>query len=126
MAIIRKTKSVEALLTLFNKAENAMSVVELVKQLEDEMNKTTVYRILDRLEESGHLHSFIGKDGLTWYAKCKDCDEAHHHDAHPHFQCLNCGKVECLSVDVSIPKIPNREVVVSHVLIQGKCESCVK
>lgn len=71
MAIIRKTKSVKRLFELFEKADSAISVVELVKQLKTEMNKTTVYRILERLDNEHVLHSFIDKDGLKWYAKCK-------------------------------------------------------
>ena len=59
-----------------------------------EMNKTTVYRILDRLEQDGTIHCFNGKDGLKWYAKCNGCSENHHYDLHPHFQCNNCDKVE--------------------------------
>ena len=35
------------------------------------MNKTTVYRILDRFEKEGILHWFIDNDGLKRYAKNK-------------------------------------------------------
>jgi Fur family ferric uptake transcriptional regulator len=48
-----------------------------------------------------------------------------HHDVHPHFQCSDCGKVDCLSTDVLIPTIPNRTVDVSQILLQGTCEECL-
>ena len=73
MAIVRKTKSVHTLLEVMKQAGEALSVVDLVNRLDQEMNKTTVYRILDRLEDEGLLHSFQGKDGLKWYAQCQGC-----------------------------------------------------
>jgi Fur family ferric uptake transcriptional regulator len=124
MGIIRKTKSVKALLDEFENNSGAISAIELVKRLSSNYNKTTVYRVLDKLEDDGVLHSFLGKKGIKWYAKCKDCSVTGHFDVHPHFQCVNCGKVDCLPLDIKIPKIPNRMVIASQVLIQGKCEMC--
>jgi len=124
MGIIRNTPSVAMLLDEFEKNNFAISVVELVKRLESSLNKTTVYRVLDRLEDDGIVHSFLDKNGLKWYAKCDGCSSSGHLDTHPHFQCIECGKVDCLTIKVSIPVIPNREVKVSQVLIQGKCETC--
>ncbi|WP_353778383.1 transcriptional repressor [Winogradskyella sp. 3972H.M.0a.05] len=124
MGISRKTKSVKIILDIFENSPSALSVVQLVENLSEHMNKTTVYRILDRLEQDGIVHSFLGNNGLKWYAKCSDCTSHHHSDIHPHFQCNDCGKVECLTIEVSIPKIPNREIEVSQILIQGKCENC--
>ena len=79
MGIIRKTKLVEALLELFKQGNNALSVVELVERFKGKANKTTIYRILDRLEDEGLVHSFKGRNGLTWYAKCfSDCSTTYH------------------------------------------------
>lgn len=124
MGIVRKTKSIEILLNEFRQHSEAISTVTLIKRLDSKMNKTTIYRILDRLEDEGILHSFLGVDGIKWYAKCKNCSKSEHIDVHPHFQCVDCGKVECLSIQVAIPEIPNRKVVTSQILIQGKCEIC--
>lgn len=124
MGVIRKTQAVETLLNEFQKSSGAISAVELINRLSIKLNKTTIYRILERLEDDGVLHSFLGANGIKWYAKCNGCTKAAHTDAHPHFQCVHCGKVDCLSVDVQIPKIPNREVTISQILIQGKCEDC--
>ena len=124
MGIIRRTKSIEVLLDEFQKCSGAISTVELIKRLGLKLNKTTIYRVLDKLEDDGFLHSFLGRNGIKWYAKCHNCTKSKHVDIHPHFQCLNCGKVDCLTVDVKIPKIPNREITASHILIQGKCEEC--
>lgn len=124
MGIIRKTQSIELLLNKFQNNSGAISAIELINLLKLKLNKTTVYRVLDKLEDDGVLHSFLDKNGLKWYAKCEGCSKSEHKDVHPHFQCIDCGKVDCLSVDVHIPTIPNREVTVSQILIQGKCENC--
>ncbi|CAL2101252.1 Zinc uptake regulation protein ZUR [Tenacibaculum sp. 190130A14a] len=124
MGIIRKTQSVETLLNEFQKTSDAISAVELIDRLTSKMNKTTIYRALERLEDDGILHSFLGTNGIKWYAKCKSCSKKEHTDKHPHFQCISCGKVDCLPFHVNIPEIPNREVYFSQILIQGKCETC--
>ena len=125
MGIIRKTKSVETILQLFEQSSNAISVVDLVEQFKGKANKSTIYRILERLESEGLVHSFRGQDGLTWYAKCHDCSTDHHIDLHPHFQCNNCGKVECLSVSVQVPVVPNKSIDKAQILLLGQCEHCI-
>ena len=124
MGILRKTKSVKIVLNEFTVNSSATSVIALIERLKSEMNKTTVYRILEKLEDDGILHSFLAKDGLKWYAKCRGCSSTTHHDVHPHFQCLECGKVDCLKMNFIIPEIANRKVEVSQILLQGKCEEC--
>jgi Fur family ferric uptake transcriptional regulator len=49
MGIIRKTKAVTEVLQIFEEKNEAKSVVYLIELLNEKMNKTTVYRILDRL-----------------------------------------------------------------------------
>jgi len=125
MAIRRQTASVKLLWQQFEDNHDALSVVDLVKLMENSMNKTTVYRILDRLEQEGRLHCFTGRDGLKWYAKCHDCSSEHHMDVHPHFQCNECGKVECLTVDVKIPAVQNHQIEKAQILLLGQCETCI-
>lgn len=124
MGVIRKTQSIEILLAEYSKSGEAISAIALVKRLNSKLNKTTVYRVLDKLEDDGILHSFLDKTGIKWYAKCTGCTDSKHIDAHPHFQCLSCGRVDCVEIDIQIPKIPNRKVEISQILIQGRCEAC--
>lgn len=125
MGVVRKTKSISQLLNSFEEKNGAMTVVELVEKHQPTMNKTTVYRALDRLESEGLLHSFTGTDGLRWYAKCAaSCSSDHHTDAHPHFQCTSCGKTECLSITIAIPPIANRTVKNAEIFLSGTCNEC--
>lgn len=126
MGVVRKTQSVNLVLEAFKVENKAISVIDLVDRFNNKVNKTTVYRVLDRLEDDGVLHSFLGTNGIKWYAPCKGCNEHKHTDVHPHFQCTDCGKIDCLDVDVKIPSLPNREVSGAQVLIQGRCEACIK
>jgi len=125
MGVIRKTKSVETILGIFEKNKEAISAVKLVDLLKTQMNKTTIYRILERLESDSVVHSFMDKDGIKWYATGSGCNHSKHSEIHPHFQCESCGQIDCLPIDMEIPSIPNREINFSQVLLIGKCEKCL-
>ncbi|WP_299365938.1 Fur family transcriptional regulator [Winogradskyella sp.] len=125
MSIKRKTKSVNIILSIFENAHEALSVVDLVEKLKGQMNKTTVYRILNRLENEGTIHSFAGTNGLKWYAKCHQCTTHNHNDIHPHFECNDCGKVECLEINIPIPKVDNRNIETANIMLKGQCADCV-
>lgn len=121
----RKTKAVKTILNHFEQSHLAISVVDLVEGLQDEMNKTTVYRILERLEADGTLHSFLGKDGRKWYAKGHKCQNGNKLGTHPHFQCMICGKVECLSFEFSIPPLPHYKIENAELFLVGRCKDCL-
>ena len=124
MGIKRKTQSVKVLLSEFEHNSSAIPVTELIKRFYLQINKTTIYRILDKLEDDRVLHSFLDKNGIKCYAKSNYCTCDNHLDDHPHFQCIKCGRVDCLLIDLPIPKIKNREITISKTLIQGKCDLC--
>ena len=124
MGVIRKTASIEILLNEFKEKGQAIAATDLIKRLNEKLNKTTVYRVLDRLEDDGVLHSFIGADGIKWYAKCNGCTTNSHNDIHPHFECVKCGAVDCLNISIEVPNIDNRKVLKSHMMLQGVCEKC--
>ena len=125
MSISRKTKTVKLLLDLFYEKNNALSVVELVSKFEGQMNKTTVYRILNRLEEAGYLHSFIDKEGLKRYAKGDQRIRLDKKLAlHPHFLCEICGISTCLPIEINKPSIPNIKINSSDQLFLGHCNDC--
>ena len=112
-------------LAAFNKNSEAMSVVDLSHRFKDKMDKVTVYRILDRLESSGILHSFMGKDGIKRYAKSKEKDiPLTNLQIHPHFLCTECGNSSCLPIKVSIPTFADYLIESAEQLLIGKCKDC--
>ena len=117
MNVSRKTKTVRLILDLFNEKDHALPVVNLVSTFSSDMNKTTVYRILNRLENTGILHSFVDKDGLKRYAKGDQ-------RLHPHFLCEDCGISTCLPLEVQTVSIPGYSIKSSEQLYLGQCNNC--
>ncbi len=79
-----------------SKNERGFTAAELSDFLKKnglDVNKTTVYRNLDRLTESGSLvkHKSHVSDGYVYQQADEDCAE------HIHFQCSRCGSVIHLS-----------------------------
>ena len=125
MNISRKTKTVKLVLDLFESTNNAISVVDLVSVFNGKMNKTTVYRILNRLEKSGILHSFTDRDGLKRYAKGNQKPGSiKDGNLHFHFLCNDCGISSCLPLEIPIPTLPNTRIDSSDHLLTGQCENC--
>ena len=125
MGVSRKTKTVKLLLDLFDRKDCAIPIVELVSILSEKMNKSTVYRILNRLEESGLLHSFLGNDGLKRYAKGDQRPATSKSTImHPHFHCEDCGISSCLPLEISTSSIPNYTIKSSEQLYLGQCNNC--
>ena len=104
MSITRKTKSPQLLLHEFRSGTKAISTIELIKRLDSKLNKTTIYRVLKNLENEGIFHSFRGQDRVKWYAMCRNCTKLKYEDRHPHFECIDCGKIDCLNLEVKLPK----------------------
>jgi len=104
---------------------NILSGVELIKRFQADMNKTTVYRILDRLEKQDVLHSFTDTNGLRWYAKSKVANAHVEIDHHSHFQCQDCGMSKCLPIEINIPSVPNHRVDSASLILVGQCEDCL-
>lgn len=125
MSLSRNTKTVKLLLKMFDKKNQAIPVIDLVSIFKKEMNKTTVYRILHRLEDSGILHSFVDKNGLKRYAKGDQrTSSSHNQITHPHFLCEDCGISTCLPLKISTPSIPNFIIKSSEQLYLGQCKDC--
>jgi Fur family ferric uptake transcriptional regulator len=88
---------------LVNK-KTATSQPDLENVIAD-VDRVTLYRILNAFEEKGIIHKVFDLNGTANYAICSsDCDEHHHHDEHLHFNCTNCKNVYCLD-EMDMPPI---------------------
>lgn len=77
-----------------SKTEQSFTAAELSSFLEENgvgVNKTTVYRNLDKLTEKGQLvkHKSMISDGFIYQA----AEDENHCEDHIHFQCCKCGSV---------------------------------
>ncbi|WEK20627.1 MAG: transcriptional repressor [Candidatus Pedobacter colombiensis] len=104
----------------------AISQPDLEKKLGKEIDRVTLYRILNTYQEKGILHRVMDMNGTANYAICtSSCSEDHHHDEHVHFNCTNCNKIYCLEVEVPRIKMPKgfTAKTVSSTAY-GICEKC--
>jgi len=115
---------------------NVMKVLENTAQayahadletLFSDMDRVTLYRVLNDFEEAGLVHKIIDMDGVTRFALCKhSCPDTHHADEHVHFNCQSCHKMFCLenvsSPVFSIPK--GFKALGQNILVYGLCKTC--
>ncbi|RAP26174.1 hypothetical protein DID74_02345 [Candidatus Marinamargulisbacteria bacterium SCGC AG-333-B06] len=93
MAIQRKTIVSDAVLDILDLASQPISIKGLLKLLLERdlrPNKTTLYRIMDKLMSGNQIHSFAIK-GISYYERLA---QSHHH--HHHFYCQICDQAFCL------------------------------
>ena len=104
----------------------AISQPELEKKLGKEIDRVTLYRILNTYEDKGILHRIMDMNGTANYAICSSsCSEHHHHDEHVHFNCRSCFKIYCLEVKIPKLKMPNGFSAESmHTTAYGICDKC--
>ena len=125
MGVVRKTKHLEQVLHVFRQSSDALSASMLLDALANEINKSTVYRMLDKLEDDDVIHSFLSMDQIRFYALCKGCSSGRHVDGHAHFQCTLCKRVSCFSEEVVLPTPERARITSAQVLLTGQCESCM-
>jgi Fur family transcriptional regulator, ferric uptake regulator len=91
------------------------------------INRVTVYRILDLLVKNSLVQELSGRGGSLVYGMA----ESENHPAHPHFQCRNCGALQCLqplNMQAAIRDIDRSivgEVKGVEIKVSGICRSCL-
>ena len=125
MGVLRKTKNLEQVLQAFRQSSDALSAGMLLDAVANEINKSTVYRMLQKLEDDGVIHSFLTLDQIRFYALCKGCSSGRHVDSHAHFQCTSCKRVSCVSEEIVLPTPKRARITSAQVLLTGQCESCL-
>jgi len=121
----RNTVTQEAVLSVLTNTRKAMSQDAIVKQMDVDADRATVYRILNRFCEDEIVHKIVADDGKQYFAVCVKCDEKTIPDNHFHFRCVKCETIECLPapVEFSLPK--NYKVQQMNCVLIGVCKDCV-
>jgi len=92
------------------------------------INRVTVYRILDLLVEKGLIDRISGGRRSFVYGLAPN----ENHPAHPHFYCKSCGNLECLNPQsLNVDMQPMRRTfpgVIENVevRIDGVCKNCLR
>jgi len=120
----RNTPSKEAVLNLLVSTGKAMSRDAIEHQIDVDIDRATIYRVLNRFCEDGLAHKIVAEDGKQYFAVCMKCDEKKVADNHFHFRCTSCQTIECLpeAVQFSVPDGYNVESV--NCVLSGVCPQC--
>lgn len=97
---------------------SALELLEKMQQTEPQLNRTTVYRALDKLLEEGKVCRHIfGNDTLVYELRTD-----HHHD---HLVCERCGKVESIECQTkNRSSISGFTISHHHTSFFGICAAC--
>jgi Fe2+ or Zn2+ uptake regulation protein len=127
-----KTKAREVIMAyLKGHPEQRLTAREIYEEAcsgEVEVNRTTVYRNLDRLCETGELMRFKEPNRDAWYYQYSA--EHEHCDRHMHAQCSVCGKIFHLdkpfadAFGTGLLKEYGLEIDPAETIILGKCSKC--
>ncbi|MBQ1471335.1 MAG: transcriptional repressor [Eubacterium sp.] len=94
------------------------------------LNKTTIYRYLDKLEDSGDVVKYAGDEGRK--ALFQLVDRKRRCDQHLHLKCVECGAL--LHLDGPTMSTLAEQVYTEHgfmiqcrnSVIYGLCQECLK
>jgi Fur family transcriptional regulator, ferric uptake regulator len=123
---LRATPSRIAVLELMRTSDAPLSHAEAADKLAlKAWDRATIYRNLTDLADAGLLRRTDHGDHV-W--RFEAVGAAHDKEKHPHFFCIECGGVECLtSVELSAKKTAPRAVRSRQVEVQlrGVCDACI-
>lgn len=123
---LRSTPNRQEILHLFLRKNYALSHGDIEKEIDNALDRVTVYRTLKTFLDKGLIHKVLDDEGSLKYALCNEaCTTAGHHHDHVHFKCTKCGQTNCLNVEVPLVKLPKGyRATETNLLIQGVCERC--
>ncbi|PZR21383.1 MAG: transcriptional regulator [Flavobacterium psychrophilum] len=120
----RNTPAKAAILSLLKDSNAALSQEMIENEIKGEMDRVTIYRVLNSFCEDGITHKILADDGKYYFALCHSCNEHKHDHDHFHFKCIICQKVECLKEQVSV-NLPDGYVQKSITSwVTGHCKNC--
>lgn len=123
---LRRTKAREAVLNLLFEAMRPLSHQEIAIQTEvDRLDRVTLYRTLTTLREAGLVHRVQGVDGI-WRFSAHGIDHTGCPGNHPHFLCLRCSAMACLT-EQALPWVSvqeGAEVKGKQLVVYGLCPAC--
>ena len=96
MAKRRNTVIQEAVMAVLTSKRRAMSQDTIVRQLNVDADRATIYRILNRFCEDGIIHKVVADDGKQYFAVPMKCDGITLPENHFHFQEVLCNQTRLM------------------------------
>ncbi len=123
---LRVTPVRKHILGLFLESDFAISHTDIDQEINESLDRITVYRTLKTFLEKGLIHQVPDDRGIMKYALCSEaCSPASHRHDHVHFKCLKCGQTNCLNISIPSIKLPKGYASNdTTILVQGVCKHC--
>ena len=123
-----RKKILEILKKSKDKTITASQIGDQLKAMESEVNITTVYRYLDRLEKDGTVIRYASGQGTQ--ASYQYVDQGQGCEGHLHLKCVKCGKI--LHLDCEFMKEISEHIQKDHgfslqcknSILYGICREC--
>lgn len=127
MTTSRNTRQRSVILKILEGSQNPVSapaILAAAQKLSPSLNKTTVYRTLERLVDERLAEAIMLKEGVVHYELRHPSACGHHHH---HFVCSDCERIFCIdgcasSFEVLLPrgfKLQSHEIT-----LRGLCKGC--
>lgn len=120
----RNTPAKEAVLQVLTDTGKAMSQDAIEKQIDIDINRTTIYRVLNRFCQDGILHKVVAEDGKQYFARCVESHEKDLTKPHFHFRCVVCETIECLPEEVEFSISEGYLIENINCVLSGRCKDC--
>lgn len=111
------TKPRQLILDYLKKNDHPISASNIYKHLKKNIDKATVYRILEVFEKLGIVFREIRDKGSLYYLS----GQQHHH-----IICQKCGYSECIPCHHEFGKIKNFKNIKHQLVLSGLCNKCSK
>ncbi len=124
-AKLRATNQRKVVLGLLIEKASPLSHSEISSTLTEPLDKVTLYRTLQTMTASGIVHQVQGLDGV-WRFCAHDPESKGCPGDHPHFLCLHCGKMICLT-NQRLPRVEvpdGMTVEGKQLVVYGCCSEC--
>ncbi|MFD3001270.1 Fur family transcriptional regulator [Pontibacter toksunensis] len=120
----RNTPTKEAVLSVLAASAKALSQDAIEQKINIDIDRATVYRVLNRFCEDGIIHKIVAEDGKQYFAVCTKCDEKKFADHHFHFRCKSCQTIECMPMAVHFSAPEGYHVENVNCVLTGVCKDC--
>lgn len=105
----------EELIDFLSKHQAPIAAIDIYQALKKQMDKVTVYRVLEVLEKVGIVfRETIDEKNLYYLA-----EEEHHH-----IVCRQCSHIECVPCNHFKIKVSNFKNIKHNLSLSGLCKKC--
>jgi Fur family ferric uptake transcriptional regulator len=120
----RSTPTKEAVISVLNASTKAMSQEAIEQKVQIEIDRATIYRVLNQFCADGTVHKIVADDGKQYFAVCKKCDAQKLPDNHFHFRCTSCQTIECIPTPIQFSLPETYKVERFNCVLIGTCKDC--